>query len=148
MISGFQFVVYGTIRTKKNHPRRLRRGTRTYTVPSEAHEHWEMNAMRSLPEIRRRAAALGIGLPIGADVNCAALIYRHADVGDAVGFYESIADWMQGAGIVKNDVQVRSWDGTRLMKDAERPRVEITLDELPAREKTARKRTGRKLKNG
>ena len=147
MIQGLTFTIYGTPRTKKNSGRRKYsfRQKRTFNVPSEAYETWAAIAGKSLPLIRQIVDDAGIGLPIAADVNCAALIYRHADVGDAVGFQQGLADWLENAGILKNDVQIRTWDGTRLLKDATMPRIEVTLDELPAREKTKRKKKGDRI---
>ena len=43
----------------------------------------------------------------------------------------------KGLGIIADDVQVRSLDGSRLLKDSARPRVEITIstfDEEPIQE--------------
>lgn len=138
MIQDLTFTIYGTPRTKKNHGRRVKRGKRTFSVPSEAHEYWVAIARKSLPLIRQQIADSDIGIPITADVNCAAVIFRHADVGDAVGFYEAIADWLQKVGILANDVQIRQWDGSRLRQDSKLPRIEITLDQLEPREKTPR----------
>ncbi len=36
----------------------------------------------------------------------------------------------KGLGIISDDEQIKSWDGSRLMKDADRPRVEITIEEF------------------
>ena len=33
----------------------------------------------------------------------------------------------KGAGIIEDDVQIVSWDGSRLAKDAARPRIEVTV---------------------
>ena len=65
--------------------------------------------------------------PIARPVNCAALFYRDALRGDAVGFYQGLADVLEKAGIVENDKFIVSWDGSRLRKDAARPRVELVL---------------------
>ena len=141
MIQGLTFTIHGAPRTKKNHGRRIRRGNRTYSIPSEAYEAWTVEARKSLPAIWRALHHAGITGPITADLNCTALIWRHADVGDAVGYYQGIADWLESVGIIKNDVQIRAWDGSRLLKDAQFPRVEITLDELEPRVKPKRKRS-------
>lgn len=138
MIRGLKFTIFGTPRTKKNHGRRIKRGRRIFNVASEAHENWVEIARKSLRLIRQQIADAGITLPITADVNCAALYFRHADVGDAVGFHEAVADWLQKVGILKNDVQIRQWDGSRLRQDPKLPRIEITLDQLEPREKTPR----------
>lgn len=138
MIQGLTFTIYGTPRTKKNHGRRIKRGTRTYNVPSEAYEDWTAIARKSLPLIRQQIDDAGVVLPITADVNCTAVFYRDADAGDAVGYYQGLADWLENVGVLKNDVQVRTWNGSELRKDTTLPRIVITLDELPAREKTPR----------
>ena len=146
MIEGLTFSVYGAPRTKKNSGRRKYSFARkrTFNVPSEAYETWARIARKSLPLIKQQIADAGVGLPISCDLNCQAVIYRLADAGDAVGFYQGLADWLQDVGIVVDDVQIRQWDGSRLTKDAKLPRIEITLDELPAREKTPRAAKGPK----
>lgn len=63
-------------------------------------------------------------------INCRALIYRHAAVGDAVGYYQAVGDLLELAGAVANDRWIVSWDGSRLLKDPGRPRVEIELQEV------------------
>lgn len=39
-------------------------------------------------------------------------------------------DWLQRAGVLANDRQIASWDGSRLDKDASRPRVEVAIEVL------------------
>lgn len=140
MIQGLTFTIYGTPRTKKNHGRRKYsfRKKRTFNVPSEAYETWAEIAKQSLPLIRQQIADAGFGLPIGADLNCGAVFYRHADVGDAVGFYQAVADWMEDVGILTDDVQIRQWEGSRLRQDPALPRIVVTLDQIGPREKTPR----------
>lgn len=70
-------------------------------------------------------------VPAGLALNCRATFYRHANVGDAVGFYQGVADVLESHGIVDNDRQLVSWDGSRLRKDKDRPRVELVLEEIP-----------------
>lgn len=140
MIQGLTFTIYGAPRTKKNHGRRKYsfKKKRTFNVPSEQYETWARIARMSLPLIQQQMADAGVELPIAADLNCRAMIYRDADAGDAVGYYQGLADWLEDVGIVVDDVQIRQWDGSRLAKDGALPRIEVTLDELPAREKTPR----------
>lgn len=121
------FVILGAPRTKKNHGRRIKRGNRIFHVPSEAHEAWAGAAVLQLAAQNRARGC------IDWDVNCRALIYRDAKRGDAVGYYQAIADALQAAGVLINDVCVVSWDGSRMFKDAANPRVEITLDAVPSR---------------
>lgn len=69
------------------------------------------------------------GLPIRENVNVRALFFREKNIGDAVGFYQALADALQEGGIVANDRQIVSWDGSRLLKDTERPRIIVTITE-------------------
>ena len=46
---------------------------------------------------------------------------------DAVGLYESLGDLLQDGGILANDKLIEDWDGSRRLKDARNPRVEIFL---------------------
>lgn len=84
--------------------------------------------------------------PITGDVNLAARVYRAKAIGDLVGFIQAIQDVLEEpsaaslkkkrkkppakASIIKNDRQVVSLDGSRLLKDAVHPRVEIILTVL------------------
>jgi len=89
-------------------------------IPSAAYTQWENGCKRASAYDRRMQ-------PITYEVNCAALIYRDKRVGDAVGYMQAIADCLEHLGIVENDRLIVSWDGTRLLKDADNPRVEVTL---------------------
>ena len=114
-------LIRGAPRTKKNHGRRIKRGRRIFHVPSEGHEAWASAAILQLTaQMRERDV-------IDWDVNVRALIYRDARRGDAVGYYQAIADILERGGVLVNDVCCVSWDGSRLLKDADDPRVEITL---------------------
>lgn len=63
-------------------------------------------------------------------LNCAAIFYRDANRGDAVGYYQGLADALESAGVLSDDKWIMQWDGTRLAKDAKRPRIEVTLTAL------------------
>ena len=78
--------------------------------------------------VKAELRAAGVTLPIAAAVNVRAFFYRQALVGDACGFYQALGDILQDAGIIVNDKQIASWDGTRLRKDAGRPRIEVWLE--------------------
>jgi Holliday junction resolvase RusA-like endonuclease len=76
-------------------------------------------------------------------VNCRALFYRTRDVGDAVNFYQAVADALQEADVVANDRQIMSWNGSDLLIDRHRPRVEIELtprEQAPVLSKSEMKR--------
>jgi hypothetical protein len=121
-----KLVILGAPRTKKNHGRRIKRGRRIFHVPSQACTDWTDAAVLQL-----RLALRNWSKPPfmnGETVNVRALIYRDANRGDAVGYYQAIADALQAAGVVQDDKLCVSWDGSRLLKDAKNPRVEITLE--------------------
>lgn len=118
-------VLDGPPRTKKNSGRIVgRNGGRMRLLPSEAFETW--NALAQMQLARVRAAETG--LPFRGPVNIKALFFRHADVGDACGFYQALADALEEGGIVVNDRQVRQWDGSRLLKDSSQPRIIVTVE--------------------
>jgi hypothetical protein len=115
-----RLTINGAPRTKKNHGRRVwsHRQQRAVHVPSEAYEAWVANALPQLIDTPR--------LP-DAPYNCRALFYRDRRTGDAVGYYQGLADLLEAAGVVSDDRWIESWDGSRLLWDRERPRVEIEL---------------------
>jgi Holliday junction resolvase RusA-like endonuclease len=113
----------GVPRTKKNSGRIVPRGRSHIILPSEAWAEW---CAAVAPRLQRWMQSQQLS-PIARPVNCAALFYRDALRGDAVGFYQGLADVLQKGGVVVDDKWIVSWDGSRLMKDADRPRVELTL---------------------
>lgn len=113
-------VIEGAPRTKKTSNRVLRFGTRNKIVPSEQHQRWHAAAMP-------QAKVGRCGPALTCEVNCRALFFRDALRGDAVGYYQALADLLEHAGIVENDRLIVSWDGSRLRKDAARPRIEVEL---------------------
>lgn len=125
-------------RTKKNSAQMLPHMKRPTLIPSAAYLEWERVAIKTFlgEGIIKRVGTTDKGKPIyrvqGAEpidypVNCRAMIYREKLVGDSVGFYQAIGDFLQLAGVVVNDKFIVSWDGSRLLKDPVRPRVELEL---------------------
>jgi hypothetical protein len=123
-----RFVIVGPPRTKKTSNRIVRVGRFRKILPSEAHERWFKTA---LPQARIHAARMR--LAAGDDyepyepVNVKATFYRDAERGDAVGYYQALADLLERSGIVKNDRLIRSWDGSRLAVDKRDPRIEFEI---------------------
>ena len=114
------FTIPGAPRTKKNSGWRTKQGKQ---MPSHAFLAWNKDAQLWLVDTRRKWD----GLPLEGPVNCAAAFYRDAERGDAVGYYQALADALEEAQIVENDALIVSWDGSRMLKDAANPRIEVEL---------------------
>lgn len=86
-------------------------------------------------------------IPIREPVNCMAIFYRQKNIGDAVGFYQALADLLEicqdckqkkrkcqcyqfGARVLDDDKWIVSWDGSRLSKDKDNPRIEVLLTDV------------------
>lgn len=62
-------------------------------------------------------------------VSVEAAIYRQRATGDVQGFQQALGDFLEGQGILQNDRLIEHWDGTRRLKDAAVPRVELIIRE-------------------
>jgi hypothetical protein len=116
--------------------------------PSEAFREWFATALTYAPYLRNSLLDAGIELPMWEPVSVAALFYRDRAIGDPVGYYQALADWLQaprefrsrktgritqrrnGAGIIEDDRQIQHWDGSRLLIDRESPRIELVIYRL------------------
>lgn len=99
-------------------------------MPSEAWESW---ASASLPQIAIQLRRNPVRCPLpDRAYNCAAQFYRDANRGDAVGYYQGLADVLEKARVVTNDKYITQWDGSRLLIDRANPRVELVLTEVAA----------------
>lgn len=122
-----KLTVIGAPRTKKTGQRIVKVGKFSKILPSKAYLDWEKSALVELaPHIGR----LRHLLPLAFEMSCQASIYRDAERGDACNYYQAIADMLQKAGIIANDVLIRHWDGSRLLKDAAQPRIVLILQEI------------------
>ena len=121
--SSITMVLNGPPRTKKNSSRVFG----GIPLPSEAFIEWNALVQPQLAIERSKAKCR---LPITTPVNARALFYRKTLVGDACNFYQALADALQEGRIVEDDRLIVSWDGSRLLKDSENPRVIVTLEEV------------------
>jgi Holliday junction resolvase RusA-like endonuclease len=141
------FVIHGPPRTKKTSNRIVsigpmcrtcgKRGGFPKVLPSEAYEAWESSALRECVPIKIALRAAGIDLPIVHPISVEALIYRERNVGDLSNYLEAVADMLQGSKIIIDDKIIEDWDGSRRLKDATDPRVEIyitIIEEIPTQE--------------
>lgn len=121
------FTILGPPATKKNSPRIFkRRGGQRFVAPSAASMSWTATAIVQLmSQLRLRG-----GRTINRPVSVRALIYRVRRSGDLDNFLSATGDALQRAGVIKNDSQIESWDGSRKLIDRKNPRVELTLTEM------------------
>ena len=133
------FTIHGAPRTKKTSTQLVHIGKFHKLLPSKQHKAWFKLAMEQAPRILRELAAQGATLPLVGLVEVSAVFYRDRNTGDLLGYEQSLADWLQaprhkpkrnGAGIIRDDAQIDSWDGSRRAKDAANPRIEVTIRAL------------------
>lgn len=126
-------------RTKKNSPRQVRRRAKTtgklitIPIPSEAYEKMEEQVVAwaaAAYHPQWSGCFTASRFCLAQPLNCCAIFYRDANRGDAVGYYQGLADALESAGVLSDDKWIVQWDGSRLAKDAERPRIEVTLTAL------------------
>lgn len=119
--------VLGAPRTKKNSQKvTKRKGGRGYLVlPSDAFTNWQ----KTCKIVYRESANKEI--IIDYPVNCRAVFYRDRNgPGDAVNYYQGLADLLQHFNVVEDDKWIKQWDGSRIRQDKENPRVEVWLTKL------------------
>lgn len=118
-----RLVIEGSPRTKKNSQRIVRVGQRPALLQSRPYLAWEQAALLQLQAQHARA-----GRPtIDWNVNLRALIYRDRAAGDLGNYLAAVCDVLQASGVLIDDRQVTGFDGSRLLVDRQRPRVDIVL---------------------
>ncbi|MEL6544370.1 MAG: RusA family crossover junction endodeoxyribonuclease [Myxococcota bacterium] len=121
------FVIHGMPVISKNR-RPIFRGKsgKPFIGKSRQLRDWQQSAVAQLK------AQWGDRPPIEGPVNAKIVTYRaKRQSGDASGWYQAPEDALEAAGILKNDHQIESHDGSRRDRDWENPRVEIELRGLP-----------------
>lgn len=69
--------------------------------------------------------------PIDGAHNVRALFYLEPrQRGDALGYFQGLADLLQARGVIVNDRILVSWNGSRCIHDGTTPRAEVTLEPL------------------
>lgn len=99
-----------------------RRGTgQPFVLPSQRSRQWEQRASLALGARWRMVALTG-------PVWVTALFYRASHTtADLHGYMQALADALETAGVLADDRQIVSWDGTRKLVDKAHPRVEVTI---------------------
>lgn len=125
-----RFVIEGAPRTKKNHQRIIRVKGRPVIAQAHTADAWERTAVLQL-----QAQAHGFRANMrcsGVPLNLRALVYRDRAVGDLGNYLAAVCDALERGGVVDNDRWILGFDGSRLLVDRARPRVEIELTPLTA----------------
>lgn len=118
----------------------------TKVLPSEAFGEWFAESMKYAPMIRAKLTQAGAALPLEGWIWVKATFYRDRNTGDLLGYEQALADFLQepltndrgkrirdGAGVYFDDVQIQSWDGSRLAKDSASPRIEVEIRVIGSR---------------
>ena len=125
-----RFILPVAPRTKKNHgnivivpAKGTKYGYRGMMLPSPQYKEYEKACLDYIREELPKLTTL----QLEREVNVAALFYRDRASGDTNGYYQALADMMEKAGILANDVWIKSWEGSYLLKDANHPRTVVTI---------------------
>lgn len=112
-------VIAGPPRTKKNHMMRTKHGI----IQSPQYRQYETDALWQIPA----SARLGIDQP--CNVRCVYFMPTRGRV-DLLNLLSATCDILVKAGVLADDNSriVASHDGSRVLWDKARPRVEITID--------------------
>jgi Holliday junction resolvase RusA-like endonuclease len=122
-------VVKGAPRTAKNHQRIVtnKKTGKPFVIASAPASRWGRKAIGQIVSqwpVRMCAMA--------GPLSVRALIYRDRRVGDLDNYLHAVGDALQKAGVILNDRQIESWDGSRKLIDKTNPRVEIELTPMDA----------------
>lgn len=127
----FRLVIRGRPFVLKNSKRAVVSGGRPRIIPSKRAGEYLADA--SLQLSQQWAPLFATPIPEGVAVNARLVTYcatRHR--ADASNLYQAPEDALQAAGVLTDDYQIASHDGSRRRYDKQRPRVEVTL--TPARD--------------
>lgn len=125
-----KLTILGVPRTKKTSQRiaRNRKTGAPFVLQSKQSVAWAKTAVWQIANQWRGRK------PIASAAWVRATFYRERATGDLVNFLQALADALEAAGVVENDRLITSWDGSRLDKDAARPRVELEIFEMAREE--------------
>jgi Holliday junction resolvase RusA-like endonuclease len=134
-----RLVIYGQPASKKNSMQLARIKGRFFPVPSASYRRW-----MTLAKNQVRVQVAGIeGLPIEAPVAVKVLAYRHTRRKiDLPNILSAVDDMLEAYGVLADDVQVESHDGSRkiLGVPEDEARVEIEIEEIAVPKKRTRPR--------
>lgn len=116
-------------RTKKNHSNivTLKNG-RTLLLPSKPYKEFEKSVCDFVKGYFKPSVS-----PINQPVNLKCIFYKDKNYkSDLMGYLQAIADSLVKAGLLEDDNSniVVSTDGSKVMLDRNRPRIEIEITEI------------------
>lgn len=112
-------------RTKKNHSRIVMRGKYPKLLPSKQFEEFQDDCFLYLYQYK--------GLMIDYPINLKCIFYQDANrVVDLCGYLQAIQDILVHYEVLKDDNIriVQSVDGSRVLTDKKRPRIEIEIERI------------------
>ena len=118
-----RLTIHGCPRTKKNSRTATSNGI---TLPSKAYRKYAATAWQQIHEGARN-------LPISGRCNVKALYYMDTHgIVDISGLHQGLHDLLKDRGIIADDNSriVAGTDGSRVLYDKERPRVEVVIEEM------------------
>lgn len=123
----WRFTILGVPQVKKNSRQLVVRKGRPISLPGKPYREWAQTALLQL-----RSQWMGQApIPRTTWLNAAIVSYQaKGQACDASNLYQGPEDVLQEARIIENDYQIVSHDGSRRLRDAANPRVEITLTEV------------------
>jgi len=97
-----------------------------FLIPKKAYREYEKN---SIIELQSQLPYRFETIKEKIQVKALFWMPNHRGYPDLLGVLESIGDILEKTGIIKNDRNIISWDGSRIMGiNKEDPRTEITLE--------------------
>lgn len=124
-----EFTIWGQPTSKKNSAQLTNTRGRGRILPSKEYTRWLKEADRQFRIIITGAT----GLPIMGPVSVKVLAYRHTHRKiDLPNIISAVADMLEAFGIIGDDEQIQSLDGSRRFYGVPKTlaRVEITIEEL------------------
>ena len=121
--------------TKKNSqiPIRTKSG-KFFIIQSKQYREYEKNCLIQIKEQFpwQISTALHPGIPVTGKVSLKALYYMpDRRLPDLLNLLQATANIVEKAGVIENDKDIVSFDGSRIMGvDKENPRVEIYIEEM------------------
>ena len=116
-----KLTIHGQPITKKNSQQIIMAGKRPCIIQSSAYRKYEKMA-------KQQIALLGLSKPICGPVEAKCLYYLATTrTPDLCNLMASTHDVLEHCGVIENDEQIKSVDGSRIMGKDPNPRVEITI---------------------